>query len=91
MRQGPWTAEQINDILRGYQAACVIMAAGELELFDRMGSGPFTAAEATRRPARKPHAHCSRTRRSLSISSARQYSSLRSTRFSTTQNSHCGR
>ncbi|MGD0138081.1 MAG: methyltransferase [Tepidisphaeraceae bacterium] len=40
------SAEEINELVRGYQAACVIMAAAELELFDRMGGRPFTAAQA---------------------------------------------
>ncbi|MGD0769743.1 MAG: methyltransferase [Tepidisphaeraceae bacterium] len=40
------SAVEINDLVRGYQAACVIMAAAELELFDRMEGRPFTAAQA---------------------------------------------
>ena len=40
------SAMEINELVRGYQAGCVIMAAAELELFDRMGGGPFTASQA---------------------------------------------
>ncbi len=40
------SAEHISELVRGYQAACVIMAAAELELFDRLGGRPFTAEQA---------------------------------------------
>ena len=44
-----WTAEAISEVSRGYQGACVITAAAELELFDRMGGRKFTANEASKK------------------------------------------
>jgi len=38
----------MSEMVRGYQQACVVMAAAELELFDRVGGESFTAKEAAR-------------------------------------------
>jgi ubiquinone/menaquinone biosynthesis C-methylase UbiE len=41
-----WTAESLGQLTRGYQAACVLIAASELDLFTRLQGTAFTAAEA---------------------------------------------
>jgi precorrin-6B methylase 2 len=38
-----WTAERILALARGYQAACVLAAAADLDLFRTLGSEAFTA------------------------------------------------
>lgn len=42
----PWTSEDILQLAGSFQPACILAAAADLELFPRMGLGPFTAAEA---------------------------------------------
>jgi len=46
MTSKQWTANEINDLVRGFQAPCVIVAAAELDLFGQMGSPPFSAEQA---------------------------------------------
>lgn len=41
-----WTAEELGQLSRGYQASCVLAAAADLDLVASMGDGPFTAAVA---------------------------------------------
>jgi predicted O-methyltransferase YrrM len=43
--QNPWTAQSILDIVRGYQAGAVLVAAAELDLFTVLASGSRTASE----------------------------------------------
>jgi hypothetical protein len=46
-----WTADQINQLMRSYQASCVLGTAAELDLFGAMAGRSFTAAEAADRLA----------------------------------------
>lgn len=41
----PWSAEGLLELVRGYQAAAVLTAAAELELFAALDGGPVTAKE----------------------------------------------
>lgn len=52
----PWSGEAILDVMHGYQQACVLGAAAELDLFDAVGPGPFTAEDATRATGADPRA-----------------------------------
>ena len=45
MTQSGLTAEEINHMMRGYQASCVVMAGAELEVFDLLAGAPLTSAE----------------------------------------------
>lgn len=40
-----WTAESLFELTNGYQAACVVMAAAELDAFSVLAAGPRTAEE----------------------------------------------
>ena len=44
-----WTSELLSEVSRGYQAACILAAAAELNLFSTFSSGAFSAAEAAQR------------------------------------------
>lgn len=46
-----WTTQDVLDLMRAYQPACVLGAAAELELFGLLAAGPQTAAELTARAA----------------------------------------
>ncbi len=37
-----WTAEQVGDISRGFQPACILLAAAELDVFGTLADGPLT-------------------------------------------------
>jgi hypothetical protein len=41
-----WTPEQLSELTRGYQPACIVMAAAELDVFGSLAGRSFTAAEA---------------------------------------------
>jgi len=45
MNNHHWTADDLSAMSRGYQAACVLMAAAELELYDHLGQSPCRAEE----------------------------------------------
>jgi len=51
-----WTPGDLASMVRGYQNAAVVMAAAELELFDRLAGSDFTAGEAATRLAADPRA-----------------------------------
>jgi len=44
-----WTADDVSSLMRGYQGACVLAAAADLDLFDRLAGAPFTADEAAKK------------------------------------------
>ena len=46
MASKDWTLEEIGELTRGYQAACILIAAAEWDLFSQMSGPPFTAAQA---------------------------------------------
>lgn len=46
MARKEWTADEIDQLGRGFQATCVLMAAAELDLFGMLAGGWFTAAQA---------------------------------------------
>jgi hypothetical protein len=46
MERKAWSAEQLGSLVRGYQGACVVMAAAELDLFALLAAGPCSAAQA---------------------------------------------
>lgn len=45
----PWTADQILELARGFQPACILAAAADLDLFDAIGTDRLTAAAIARR------------------------------------------
>jgi ubiquinone/menaquinone biosynthesis C-methylase UbiE len=45
MQRKQWNAEEISEMCRGYQRACVLMAAAELEIYDHLGSDWSTVEE----------------------------------------------
>lgn len=45
----PWTAQRVLELTQGFQAACVLTAAAELDVFGALGGRPATAAEVTRK------------------------------------------
>ena len=40
-----WTGESVLEVARGFQGACVLTAAAELDVFGALASGPMTARE----------------------------------------------
>jgi precorrin-6B methylase 2 len=46
MPDKPWTVDQISQISRSFQGACVLGAAADLDLFTALAGQPFTAADA---------------------------------------------
>lgn len=40
-----WTADDVLELARGYQAACILMAGAELDLFSVLADGPLGAAD----------------------------------------------
>jgi hypothetical protein len=44
-----WTADQILELARSFQHACILAAAADLELFDALAAAPQTAAQVARR------------------------------------------
>ncbi|MEN6576364.1 MAG: methyltransferase [Phycisphaerales bacterium] len=51
-----WSADRLLETARGFQAACVITAAADLDLFTALGDGSATAAVVARRINANPHA-----------------------------------
>jgi len=51
-----WNADGLLEAVRGFQAACVITAAADLDLFTALGSAPATAADLAKRINADPHA-----------------------------------
>jgi precorrin-6B methylase 2 len=51
-----WTADELLEKVRGFQAACVITAAADLDLFTALGSTPITAEELAGAVAADPRA-----------------------------------
>src|SRR5512137_1190243 len=43
-----WTADQILELSQGFQPACILAAAADLELFDVLASAPKTTAQVAR-------------------------------------------
>jgi hypothetical protein len=41
-----WSVEELGQLLRAYQPACILMAAAELDLFGTFAGAPFTASQA---------------------------------------------
>ena len=44
-----WTADDVLELARGYQPACVLAAVAELDLFSHFAAGPLSAAEVANR------------------------------------------
>jgi len=44
-----WTADQVLEITRGFQPACILAAAADLDLFDALGSGRLTVDQIAQR------------------------------------------
>jgi hypothetical protein len=51
-----WTANELLDVVRGFQAACVITAAADLDLFSALGKAPATAKQLAQRITADPRA-----------------------------------
>jgi precorrin-6B methylase 2 len=51
-----WTADELLETVRGFQAACVIAAAADLDLFTALGKTPATAGELAQRIKADPRA-----------------------------------
>ncbi len=51
-----WTADELLEKVRGFQAACIISAAAELDLFTVLGGRPATAAALAGKVDADPHA-----------------------------------
>lgn len=51
-----WSADELLDRVRGFQAACVVVAAAELDLFTALGPMPATAAALAGRVGAAPNA-----------------------------------
>jgi SAM-dependent methyltransferase len=51
-----WTAEELLEVVRGFQAACVIMAAADLDLFAALGRTSATAGQLAQRMKADPRA-----------------------------------
>ena len=51
-----WTADGLLETVRGFQAACVVTAAADLDLFTAFGGAPATAAVVAGRIEADPHA-----------------------------------
>lgn len=45
----PWTADQILELARSFQPACILAAAADLDLFDAIGADRLTADDIARR------------------------------------------
>jgi SAM-dependent methyltransferase len=44
-----WTADQVLEVTRGFQPACILTAAGDLDLFGALGSGRLTVDQIAHR------------------------------------------
>jgi predicted O-methyltransferase YrrM len=44
-----WSADEILELMRGYQPSCILAAAAELELFDLLAAKPLTAQESAQK------------------------------------------
>ena len=53
---GTWSADELLERVRGFQAACVVVAAAELDLFTALEPMPATAAALAGRIGAAPHA-----------------------------------
>ena len=51
-----WTADELLETVRGFQAACVITAAADLDLFTALGKTPMTVAAVAQRIKADPRA-----------------------------------
>ena len=51
-----WTADELLEVVRGFQAACVITAAADLDLFTALGTRSATAGQLARRIKADPRA-----------------------------------
>ncbi len=51
-----WTQDELLEVVRGFQAACVITAAADLDLFTVLGNTPTTAARLAQRIKADPRA-----------------------------------
>ena len=51
-----WNADGLLEMVRGFQAACVVTAAADLDLFTALGDAPTTAATLAGRIQADPHA-----------------------------------
>jgi precorrin-6B methylase 2 len=51
-----WTADELLGVVRGFQPACVITAAADLDLFTALGKTPATAGQLARRIEADPRA-----------------------------------
>ncbi len=51
-----WTADELLEVVRGFQAACVITAAADLDLFTALGKTPATAGQLAQRIKADPRA-----------------------------------
>ena len=51
-----WTADELLEMVRGFQAACVITAAADLDLFTALGDKPTTAGRLAQRIEADPRA-----------------------------------
>ena len=49
MDRMPWNADRLNQVIRGYQASCVLAAAAELNLFAALAQGELLAGEVAER------------------------------------------
>ena len=49
MDRKPWNADRLNQVMRGYQASCVLAAAAELNLFAVLAQGELMAGEVAER------------------------------------------
>jgi len=51
-----WTADALLDLMRGFQAPCVLAAGAELGVFDALAKGPASAADVASRTGSNPRA-----------------------------------
>jgi precorrin-6B methylase 2 len=51
-----WTADELLEVVRGFQAACIITAAADLDLFTTLGKTPATAGQLAQRIEADPRA-----------------------------------
>jgi len=51
-----WAADELLEVVRGFQAACVITAAADLDLFTALGKTPTTAGQLAQRIKADPRA-----------------------------------
>jgi precorrin-6B methylase 2 len=51
-----WNAETLLEMVRGFQPACVIAAAADLDVFSTLGDGPASAASVANRMGAEPRA-----------------------------------